>query len=300
MDLYLDLLEVIMDSPWILFLLWVVLYLLPYVIEGYAIMCTGHKAKVDGDFMAFIPIARQLYQMKIADCPWWYIFFFGNWTFVAMGSLGLLLYLIYMLTDMIAIIGVLTIVYFIANRVFTFFYYQKFYRSFGFNPNMAWLNILPVLPIFRIPLIGTVPTVFTYLIAFSNAIEHKDYVSPLDVDTPPYNKKKSTSASTGVVVGIAGKYAGANFDVVDGSELIFGRDPQSANIIFDQTASDISRRHCSVKFDGKANQYIVTDYSSTGTYLEGSIQIEKGQPKTLAKGTVIYLGGSKQNGFRLN
>ncbi len=101
-------------------------------------------------------------------------------------------------------------------------------------------------------------------------------------------------------MGIAGKYAGANFDMVDGSELILGRDPQSANIIFDQTASDISRRHCSIKFDGKANQYIVTDYSSTGTYLEGSIQIEKGQPKTLAKGTVIYLGGSKQNGFRLN
>ena len=299
MDLYdIELLvDLILSAPWIIFLMWIVFYLLPYVIEGYAIMCTGHKAKIDGDFMAFIPVARQLYQMKIADCPWWYIFFFGDWTFVAMGSLGLILYLIWMLTEMVSIIAVLTIVYFIANRVFTFFYYQKFYRSFGFNPNMAWLNILPVIGM--IPFAGLVPKVFTYLIAFSNAIEHKDYVSPLDVDTPPY-KKKNVSASTGVVVGIAGKYAGANFDMVDGSELILGRDPQSANIIFDQTASDISRRHCSIKFDGKANQYIVTDYSSTGTYLEGSIQIEKGQPKTLAKGTVIYLGGSKQNGFRLN
>ena len=299
MDLYdIELLvDLILSAPWIIFLMWIVFYLLPYVIEGYAIMCTGHKAKIDGDFMAFIPVARQLYQMKIADCPWWYIFFFGDWTFVAMGSLGLILYLIWMLTEMVSIIAVVTIVYFIANRVFTFFYYQKFYRSFGFNPNMAWLNILPVIGM--IPVAGLVPKVFTYLIAFSNAIEHKDYVSPLDVDTPPY-KKKNVSASTGVVVGIAGKYAGANFDMVDGSELILGRDPQSANIIFDQTASDISRRHCSIKFDGKANQYIVTDYSSTGTYLEGSIQIEKGQPKTLAKGTVIYLGGSKQNGFRLN
>ncbi len=258
MDLYdIELLvDLILSAPWIIFLMWIVFYLLPYVIEGYAIMCTGHKAKIDGDFMAFIPVARQLYQMKIADCPWWYIFFFGDWTFVAMGSLGLILYLIWMLTEMVSIIAVLTIVYFIANRVFTFFYYQKFYRSFGFNPNMAWLNILPVIGM--IPVAGLVPKVFTYLIAFSNAIEHKDYVSPLDVDTPPY-KKKNVSASTGVVVGIAGKYAGANFDMVDGSELILGRDPQSANIIFDQTASDISRRHCSIKFDGKANQYIVTD-----------------------------------------
>ena len=291
--------DFIVNAPWILFLLWVVFYLLPYCIEGYAIMCTGHKAKIDGDFMAFIPIARQLYQMKIVDCPWWYIFFFGNWTFVAMGSLSLILYLIWMLTEMPAIIVVLSVIYFITNHVFTFFYYQKFYRSFGFNPNMAWLNILPVVGM--VPVIGLVPTVFTYLIAFSNAILHKDYVSPLEVDTPPYsNKGKSASSNSGVVVGIAGKYAGASFDMLDGAELVFGRDPQSANIIFDQTASDISRRHCSVKFDGKANQYMVTDYSSTGTFLEGSIQIEKGQPKTLAKGTVIYLGGSKQNGFRLN
>ena len=93
------LVDLILSAPWIMFLMWVVFYLLPYVIEGYAIMCTGHKAKVDGDFMAFIPVARQLYQMKIADCPWWYIFFFGDWTFVAMGSLGLILYLIWMLTE---------------------------------------------------------------------------------------------------------------------------------------------------------------------------------------------------------
>ena len=43
-------------------------------------MCTGHKAKVEGDFMPFIPIARQIYQMKIAECPVWYILFFGSTT----------------------------------------------------------------------------------------------------------------------------------------------------------------------------------------------------------------------------
>ena len=288
--------EMFAEMSWLPFLLGVIFFLALYIIEGYAIMCIGHKAKIDGDFMPFIPIARQLYQMKIVDCPWWYIFFFGDWTFVAMGSLFLVCYLMWIRPEMAAIISVLSSIYFIANRVFTFFYYQKFYRSFGFNPNMAWLNI-----ILMVPVIAAIPTVFTYLIAFSNAILHKDYVSPRDVDTPPYDDRKKTSSSnSGVVVGIAGKYAGANFDMLDGSELVFGRDPQSANIIFDQTASDISRRHCSVKFDGKANQYVVTDYSSTGTFLEGSIQIEKGQPKTLAKGTVIYLGGSKQNGFRLN
>lgn len=282
---------ILQGSVVLVFFLWIFLYLVPYFVKGYALMCTGHKAKVDGDFMPFVPIARQLYQMKIVDCPWWYVFFFEGTT-ITCGTVGLVTLLLNMLTGMPMISFVLVVIYLIANRVFTFFYYQKYYRAFGFNPNTAWLNIVPTF--------GFIATVFTYLIAFSNAILHKDYVSPLEVNTPPDRNGKKASANAGVVAGVAGKYAGANFDMVDGSELVFGRDPQSANIIFDQTDTDISRRHCSVKFDGMANQYVVTDYSSTGTYLESGMQIEKGQPKTLAKGTVIYLGGSKKNGFRLN
>lgn len=267
--------------------------LMLYFVHGYAIMCTGHKAKVDGDFMPFVPVARQLYQMKIANCPWWYIFFFEMDTLVVNCTVGLILALIGMLTKMPVILFVLFVIYFIANRIFTFLYYQNYYRVFGFNPNTAWLNIIPTL--------GIIATVFEYLIAFSNAILHKDYVNPIDVPTPPNkNGRSAASSNSGVIAGVSGKYLGANFDMLDGAELVFGRDPLSANIVFDQTATDISRKHCSVRFDGKANQYIVTDFSSTGTYLENGVQLEKGQPKTLAKGTVIYLGGSKQNGFRLN
>ncbi len=263
-----------------------------YFVNGYAIMCTGHKAKVEGDFMPFVPIARQIYQMRIAECPVWYIFFFG-YTTITTGTQLLVSFLVMLITNNRggAIVAALLIIYNLANRVFTFLYYQKYYKAFGFNPNTAWLNI--------IPFFGVVAKAFRMLIAFSNDIHYGDYVDPSKLPEAP-GKTPKKSGNKGVVVGISGKYENASFDMEDGAELVFGRSPQDANIVFDQVHADVSRKHCSVRYDGRNNQYIVTDYSATGTYTDGGIRLEKNQPKQLSKGTVIYLGGSKQNAFRLN
>lgn len=284
-----DIIDTIKSFMFFSWLIGILLVIVPYFIKGYAIMCTGHKAKIIGDFMPFVPIARQLYQMKITELPWWYIFFF-EFTTITVGLVSLVLTLISLLLKLPVLVMILLLAYLIANRVFTFLYYQKYYSSFGFNPKAAWLNIIPSL--------GFISTTFTFLIAFSNAILHKEYVNPVDVPVPP--KTIPNRTNTGIIAGVAGKYLGANFDMVDGAELTFGRDPQSSNIVFDQTATDISRSHCSIRFDGRANQYIVTDCSSTGTFLENGVRLEKNQPKTLSRGTTIYLGSSKQNGFRLN
>lgn len=264
--------------------------LIIYFVEGYAIMCTGHKAKIEGDFMPFVPIARQIYQMKIADCPVWYIFFFGTST-ITVCSVMLICFLLWMVIESIPIITALIIIYVLANMVFTFLYYQKYYKAFGFNPNTAWLNIIPSF--------GVVALVFGMLIAFSNDIHYGDYVDPSKLPGVPGSGEKKSS-NKGVIVGVSGKYENASFDMEDGAELVFGRSPQEANIVFDQVHADVSRKHCSVRFDGRNNQYIVTDFSATGTYTDGGVRLEKNQPKQLSRGTVIYLGGSKQNVFRLN
>lgn len=287
-DILEDLAGMLQSMSILLFILGILFTLLPYFVQGYAIMCTGRKAKLNTDFMPFIPVARQIYQMKIAKCPVWYIFFFGTTT-VTTVSVGLISLLIFKLTGKVAIVSVLWIIYIIANMVFTFLYYQKFYEVFGFNPNCAWLNILPTF--------GIVSLTFSMLIAFSNSIHYGKYVEqPVDVKrgekTPPTNK--------GVIVGIVGTYKDATFDLVDGAELVFGRSPQESNIVFDQLATDVSRKHCVIRFDGRSNQYIVTDYSRNGTYLENGTRLENGQPRQLSRGTVVYLGSSRQNGFRLN
>ncbi len=262
----------------------------PYFINGYALMCTGRKAKVSGDFMPFIPIACQIYQMKIARCPIWYIFFFG-FTPITVGLGGLVSFLVYKLTERLTIMFILIFIYVIACMVFTFLYYQKFYESFGFNPNTAWLNIIPSF--------GLVSTAFTMLIAFSNSIVYGKY-QPQAENGGLRKGDTSIPQNKGIVVGVAGAYTDAKFDLVDGAELIFGRSPQDANIVFDQTATDVSRKHCSVRYDGRARQYVVTDYSSTGTYLENGTRLENGQPKQVSCGTVIYLGSTRKNAFRLN
>lgn len=278
-----------LQSMSILFvLLGLVFTLLPYFVQGYAIMCTGRKAKLNSDFMPFIPVARQIYQMKIAKCPVWYIFFFGTTTITVM-TVGLISLLLFKLTGKVAIVSVIWIIYIIANMVFTFLYYQKYYEAFGFNPNTAWMNIIPTF--------GVVALTFSMLIAFSNSIRYGKYVETPVSDN---SSKKAMPTNSGVIVGVAGAYRDATFDLVDGAELVFGRSPQEANIVFDQLATDVSRKHCTVRFDGRSNQYVVTDYSSNGTYLENGTRLEHGQPKQLSRGTVIYLGSSRQNGFRLN
>lgn len=266
------------------------LALVGYFVRGYAIMCTGHKAKVEGDFMPFLPIARQIYQMKIAECQIWYIFFFEATT-ITLTLTGLVSFLLgAMMPKHPAItIGVI-LVYIIANQVFTFLYYRNYYRAFGFNPNTAWIHIIPGAQI--------VGVVFTYLIAFSNAVIYKDYVDPAKVFCPV--KEPKLLSVHGVVVGVMGKYVNARFEMKDGTELIFGRDPKEVNVVFDQTASDVSRKHCSIRFDGMSQQYVVIDFSSTGTFLESGARLERFQPMTVSKGTVIYMGASRQNGFRLN
>ncbi|MGN0158191.1 MAG: FHA domain-containing protein [Brotaphodocola sp.] len=287
-EMLLDVAGAVQSLSVLFFVLGLVFTLLPYFVQGYAIMCTGRKAKLNSDFMPFIPVARQIYQMKIAKCPVWYIFFFGTTT-ITVASVGLISVLLYKLTGKLAIVSVLWIIYIIANMVFTFLYYQKFYEAFGFNPNTAWMNIIPTF--------GLVALVFSMLIAFSNSIRYGKYV-----ETPVSDggSKKAMPTNSGVIVGVAGAYRDATFDLVDGAELVFGRSPQEANIVFDQLATDVSRKHCSVRFDGRSNQYVVTDYSSNGTYLENGTRLENGQPKQLSRGTVIYLGSSRQNGFRLN
>ena len=75
-----DFARAIQSMSILFFLLSLLFLVVPYFVHGYALMCTGRKAKLNSDFMPFIPIGRQLYQMKIAKCPSWYVFFFGTST----------------------------------------------------------------------------------------------------------------------------------------------------------------------------------------------------------------------------
>lgn len=105
---------------------------------------------------------------------------------------------------------------------------------------------------------------------------------------------QSVSKVAGKLFGVTGAYAGAELAVEAGG-IIMGRDAAEAQLIID--SPKVSRRHCRVVYDNQKKQYIVTDYSSNGTFV-GNRRLTKGVAEILPVGTVIALGDNK-NTFRL-
>ena len=108
--------------------------------------------------------------------------------------------------------------------------------------------------------------------------------------------KKPTShipAASGAVgaalEGVAGMYAGSSYPLEPNQPVILGRDPAYAKIVFSQGAQKISRRHCEVMFNSQVQKYRVTDFSSNGTYVNGS-RLPANSPVLLTRGTELALG----------
>lgn len=70
----------------------------------------------------------------------------------------------------------------------------------------------------------------------------------------------------GYVVGKNGAYAGAIISI--GNETVFfGRDPQQCQMVFDASQQQISRVHCSLRYDETLGCFLLENYSRNGTYL---------------------------------
>ena len=51
-----------------------------YLYAGYVLMCIGRKAglRKENDWMAYVPVARDLYALRMAGKSWWCVFFFSG------------------------------------------------------------------------------------------------------------------------------------------------------------------------------------------------------------------------------
>ncbi len=76
-----------------------------------------------------------------------------------------------------------------------------------------------------------------------------------------------------------GIYEGAQFPVLD--EIIIGRDETCAHVVIKNP--EISRRHCSVRYNPANGTYMVTDYSSNGVYYKNGQAFPKNSPVTLKR-----------------
>lgn len=103
--------------------------------------------------------------------------------------------------------------------------------------------------------------------------------------------------TAGSLIGVNGTCAGYNFDLTSGEEIIIGKDAKVSMVVIDPAYKEISRKHVGICYDIIRDQYRVVDYSSNGTWANGS-KLVPGQEVYLPHGTELKLANDK-NTFRL-
>ena len=90
--------------------------------------------------------------------------------------------------------------------------------------------------------------------------------------------------------GVSGQYAGSSINLESGASTL-GRDPHGANLVFSSEADSISKRHCTVRWDGARGVFVIEDLGSTnGTFLDTGERLPPGQPRDLRSGERFYVG----------
>lgn len=96
----------------------------------------------------------------------------------------------------------------------------------------------------------------------------------------------------GYLHGVQGQYAGFDFEIEPGQEIVFGRDEEFCDVTF--TSPQISRRHCGIRYDEVTGCYQVIDYSVMGTMLSNGRKVTSGSYMVVHPGTIVYLGTQEE------
>lgn len=116
--------------------------------------------------------------------------------------------------------------------------------------------------------------------------EHTEEINNEDKEKKEKKIEKKIPEFTPGMIVIEGEYKGAYIPL--DTEVILGRST-SCNLVFDESLPEVSRRHCSIKYDYDKDAYILTDLNSSyGTFLEDG---------SMLKGTSVLLPESAQ--FRI-
>ena len=283
------------SAPFII--LEILLVALMYITACYTVMLIGRKTGETDDWMAYVPIANDIYRLRFVNAPKWHVFFFGFTGTLCIAAVELLLITAFKSTFSIAflIFGIIILLGYIVMSVYvTFKYLTRYYRGFGFQHMLALVYFTPFVAIFTIG--------FDLYFAFSNFIVYNKQAAVSvqnGVSAPNDNGLNySVFPAIGQISALNGMYKDAVFQIHDMEEITFGRENPDCQIVFDQFNTDVSRKHCAVRFNAKDGRYIVTDYSKNGTFTSEDHRLQPGVPVALASGTIICLG-SRMNMFRL-
>lgn len=110
-------------------------------------------------------------------------------------------------------------------------------------------------------------------------------------------QSRRVSADSVQIVGISGIFAKQSF-LMKRETIALGRDASICNLVFPENAKGISRKHCTITYDG--SRITVRDEDSTyGTFLGNGRKLHAGKTVPLTPGQRFYLA-NEENMFEVN
>lgn len=100
----------------------------------------------------------------------------------------------------------------------------------------------------------------------------------------------------GALVCVQGAYIGNIVRIVPEQSIIIGRDGTSADMVVNLPL--VSRQHCTIIYHEKEDNYEVVDYSTNGTFVDGSFRMKCGDIYLLKPGATLSFG-DKNTIYRL-
>ncbi|MFZ4625323.1 MAG: trypsin-like peptidase domain-containing protein [Rhodoferax sp.] len=102
--------------------------------------------------------------------------------------------------------------------------------------------------------------------------------------TPP-----AKASQDPVLRGITGTYAHTTVPL-DAGQIAIGRDASLCQLVLPAAATDIGRRHCTLRWDPAIAAFWLDDcWTSNGTFLDNGERIDSGKPRRLKPGERFYL-----------
>ncbi len=314
----------------VVFAILIILFLAAYyIVTAYKWQFIGRKSGLGKDWMPFVPFARTVYKLSIVEEGWWKMFFLDGWWLYAWLVRTII---VAISAEAATFATVLVTLYLLCCLAYNVYWRYKFYVAHNIKPHLSLTVLVPFLSGIRLvwdyliafgrnyPFTGegTSRRVMDVVnveaqrdaqgnpVALTRAMKPSERGAPWQQQAPMPGAMPGAApmpggmpAQSGSISGMSGMYAGQTLPLAGGDEMVIGRDNSLCNLIVDQNADRLSRRHCGIIYNPGAGNYTVTDYSSNGTFVDGGSRLVANMPTSLARGTVIALG-NRSNRFRLD
>ncbi len=276
-----------------------VIFAAGWAFQGFTYLHIGKKAGLEKDWMPFVPFAKTIYKLKIVEEQWWKMFLLEGYAIY--GTILFVLILAISAFQWFTFAIIVVAVYLLGCFAYNVYWRYKFYVAFDIKPHIALSVFVPALNFYR--------DILDILIAFTNNYDFGGVSGAHTItssaqnfvnvqNNAPAGGGAPAQPKPGTITGLSGMYAGQNLPLAANEPLLIGRDG-TCHLIIDRNADKLSRKHCSVVYNAQTGSYMVTDYSSNGTYVDGGNRLVANMATQLQKGTVIALG-NRENTFRLN